>query len=148
MISASSLAEMFDRDLKVLEKEVTAFSSESSLWEIKGSVTNSAGNLTLHLCGNLQHFIGAVIGNSGYVRQREKEFSSKNIPRDQLIKLISETRTQVQRVLSDFVATDFEGDYPLEIMNRKWRTGEFIIHLYGHLQYHLGQINYLRRIIS
>ena len=61
------------------------YKNEEDVWKIKEGISNSAGNLTLHLLGNLNHFIGATLGNTGYVRERDKEFSLKNIPRIQLV---------------------------------------------------------------
>ena len=79
------LVEIFIRDLDKLEQEINAYSDESRLWVIKSEIKNSAGNLCLHLTGNLQHFIGAVLGKTGYVRNRDAEFSDKNIPRSRLV---------------------------------------------------------------
>ena len=86
-----SLIEIFERDLNKLIIEINLYKEENSLWIIKEGISNSAGNLCLHIIGNLNHFIGAVLGNSGYVREREKEFSLKNIPRKELVSNIEKT---------------------------------------------------------
>ncbi len=75
-----TLSQLFLRDLEKLKTEISSFKDEKKIWEISGEIKNSAGNLCLHLCGNLQHFIGAVLGNSGYIRNRDAEFSRKNVP--------------------------------------------------------------------
>ena len=60
------ISQLLQRDLEKLKTEISSFKDEKKIWEISGEVKNSAGNLCLHLCGNLQHFIGAALGNSGY----------------------------------------------------------------------------------
>ena len=76
----NTLLQLFQRDLEKLKTEISSYKDEKKIWVISGEVKNSAGNLCLHLCGNLQHFIGAVLGNSGYVRNRDAEFTRKNVP--------------------------------------------------------------------
>ena len=78
------LADFFERDMLKLKEEISLYKDETNLWKVENTISNSAGNLCLHLIGNLKHFIGATLGNTGYVRQRELEFSSKNIPRSEL----------------------------------------------------------------
>ena len=70
-----TLIKLFKRDLGKLKEEVDSYQNEANLWIVTNDVSNSAGNLCLHLVGNLNHFIGAVLGDSGYVRQRDLEFS-------------------------------------------------------------------------
>ena len=78
------LIQLFQRDLEKLKTEITSYNDKNKMWEVKGKISNSAGNLCLHVCGNLQHFIGAVLGNSGYGRNREAEFNKKNVNLQQL----------------------------------------------------------------
>ncbi|MFT6971647.1 MAG: hypothetical protein ACJAXX_002221, partial [Roseivirga sp.] len=98
-IAALSLAELIERDLNRLSAEIDSYKNEEVIWLAEGEITNSAGNLTLHLCGNLQHFIGAIIGKSGYVRDRESEFSVKNIPKAEVLEAIESTKAIVNQTL-------------------------------------------------
>jgi len=140
------LIEFFERDLNKLRTELLSFKNEEDLWIIKGDVKNSAGNLFLHLNGNLNHFIGSVLGSSGYVRDREKEFSSRNIAREKILSDLEKTIPVVMDTLHDLPEDIFEKDYPLEKHDKVVKTDHMMMHLLTHLNYHLGQINYLRRI--
>ncbi len=139
---------LLDRDLGKLHTEIELFSREANLWENRGDISNSAGNLCLHLVGNLNHFIGAVIGNSGYVRDREAEFSSRNVPKIRLLVMIEETRQVTGQALKKMPAERLAETYPVEVFGHPMTCAYFLIHLISHLNYHLGQINYLRRIID
>ncbi|MDV7696701.1 DUF1572 domain-containing protein [Chryseobacterium soli] len=143
-----SLQSLYQRDLQKLKIEIESYQNEDSMWEIDKSIANSAGNLCLHLVGNLNHFVGAILGNSGYVRNRELEFSLKNIPRTELIEKVEGTLDIVIKTLGQLSANDLEKEYPLEALGYKMTTEYFLIHLFGHLSYHLGQINYHRRLLD
>lgn len=142
-----SIHNLLIRDLNRLEKEIGSYDSETQLWELDGDIKNSSGNLCLHLCGNLQHFIGAIIGNSGYVRQREDEFNSKNVSKVELVQEIESTKSAVTSALEKFDSDKLEFDYPIEVFNEPISYITLLIHLTGHLNYHLGQINYHRRLL-
>ena len=137
---------LFVRDLHKLKEELAAHPNESTIWEAADGVTNSPGNLALHLIGNLNHFIGGVLGDSGYQRNRAGEFEDKNIPLDNLIAQIDEVIEMIPKVLENLSKEDFNQPYPIEVFGKPIQTDTFILHLYGHLNYHLGQINYHRRI--
>jgi len=141
-----ALQTLFERELKRLKKEIVSYENESSLWIVEKEINNSAGNLCLHLCGNLQHFIGAVLGGSGYVRNRDYEFSAKNIESSKLVEEIETTHSIVQKTLSALQKNDLEKNYPEQVFGYEMTTVFFLIHLSGHLNYHLGQVNYHRRI--
>jgi Protein of unknown function (DUF1572) len=143
-----TLIDIFDRDLNKLIAEINLYKDETSLWIVKEGISNSAGNLCLHLIGNLNHFIGAVLGNTGYVREREKEFSDKNIPSKDLVHHIEKTMVVVKESLSKLSAADFEKTFPLEVFGKPLKTELFMVHLATHLSYHLGQINYHRRLLA
>ncbi len=143
-----SLTSLYARDLNKLKLEIESYQNEESIWKIDKDILNSAGNLCLHLVGNLNHFIGAQLGNSGYIRNRELEFSLKNVPKTELIKKIEETLEVVVSTLDKLSPGDLEKEYPLEALGYKMTTGYFLIHLFGHLSYHLGQINYHRRLLD
>jgi uncharacterized damage-inducible protein DinB len=143
-----ALIQIFDRDIDKLKLEIESFKDEGNLWITSGSISNSAGNLCLHLIGNLNHFIGAVIGESGYVRNREAEFNSKNIDSAKLIKMIRDTRDEVSSALKNFDESKLSSVYPIQVFGYDMTYEYFLLHLNTHLSYHLGQINYLRRIID
>jgi uncharacterized damage-inducible protein DinB len=143
-----SLIQILDRDLGKLETEIQQYANESFIWRIAGETKNTAGNLCLHLCGNLQHYIGANLGNSGYQRNRPLEFSDKNVPRAKLLQEIAKTREVVNRTLNQLSDEELTNQYPEEAMGYPMTIGFFLIHLTAHLSYHLGQINYHRRIIG
>ena len=143
-----TLKKLFQRDLEKLKQEIVSYRDESNLWKIENDIANSAGNLCLHLVGNLNAYIGAVIGNTGYIRQRDLEFSQKNIPKDQLVKMIEDTIIVVANGLDELKEEDLEKEYPLLVFKEKTSTGYFLIHLAVHLGYHLGQVNYHRRLLD
>ena len=145
------LKELFDRDLKKLKTEIGQYKDEINLWKVDGELPNSGGNLTLHLIGNLKHFIGAELGGSGYVRQRDLEFSSEATPRAELLQMIEETMADVAAGLDNVTPEQLNADYPIVVFadrTDKMTTGWFLIHLATHLDYHLGQINYHRRLLD
>lgn len=143
-----TLIELFERDLQKLIAEINLYKEEDDLWIVKEGISNSAGNLCLHLIGNLNHFIGATLGNSGYVRHRDAEFSLKNIPRQDLNLNINNCILIVKSTLNSLPETDMQKEFPLEMFGRKLTNTQMLVHLYGHLNYHLGQINYHRRLLT
>lgn len=140
------LINLFERDLSKLEQEIAAYESAEAVWQVAPGITNSAGNLCLHLCGNLQHFVGAVLGKTGYVRNRELEFSARNVPTQDLLVLVGSTRRTILTVVAGLTAEDLEKVYPEKVLFDGMTTGHFLVHLSTHLNYHLGQINYHRRL--
>ncbi len=144
----NSLKNLFDRDLTTLEKEITLYTTEEAIWKLDGEIKNTAGNLCLHLCGNLQHFIGTVLGHTGYVRNRDNEFSAKGVSREQLLREIQTTKEVVKTTLTRLDPAILQKEYPLQTLGYPMTTSYFLIHLYGHLCYHLGQLNYHRRLIA
>lgn len=143
-----SLQSLFIRDLTKLKTEIEAYRNEETIWKTDKNISNSAGNLCLHLVGNLNHFVGTILGNSDYVRNRELEFSQKNISRTELTVQIDRTIATINRSLEKLSAEDLEKEFPVESLGYKMTTGYFLIHLFGHLGYHLGQINYHRRLLD
>jgi len=142
------LAELYERDLEKLKTEIQGYASESELWKISEGITNSAGNLCLHMCGNLKHFFGAVLANSGYVRDRDAEFANKDVSKAELIADIDATRNIVLSTLAELTEEDFDKPYPLEVFGEPMTTGYFLTHLATHFNYHLGQVNYHRRLLA
>lgn len=143
-----TLIRIFKRDLNKLKTEVNAYENEAHLWLVPEGISNSAGNLSLHIVGNLNHFIGATLGNTGYIRQREKEFSLKDVPRLEMINQIDKTIAMIEAVVSKLTANDLEEEYRRNPFEDFMTTEYFLVHLATHLAYHLGQINYHRRLLD
>lgn len=143
-----TLKKLFNRDLKKLRFEIESYQHEPNIWRTAHQITNSAGNLCLHLIGNLNTYIGATLGGSGYIRNRELEFSLKDIPQKELLKLIDETIIVVDRTLDKIQPEELDLTYPLMVFEEKTSTAFFLIHLTTHLTYHTGQINYHRRLLD
>jgi uncharacterized damage-inducible protein DinB len=142
------LINLFERDLNKLTEEISQYPDDSSLWVVKDGIKNSGGNLCLHLTGSLQHFIGNVLGDSGYIRNRDAEFTLKNIGKHKLLNEIENTKVAVKDALEQTSKSQLAKNYPLPINGEQVNTEYFLLHLLTHLSYHLGQINYHRRLIG
>lgn len=143
-----TLKSLFKRDLNKLKVEIESYQSESNIWTIDKNISNSAGNLCLHLIGNINTFIGTELGKTGYVRNRPLEFSLKDIPRPELISKIDETILVVNNTLDSLTEADLKVIYPQIVFEKEMTTQFFLVHLATHLAYHLGQINYHRRMLD
>ena len=143
-----TLKTIFKRDLNRLKHEIELYKKESHIWTVQKGVTNSAGNLCLHIVGNLNTYIGNTYGNANYVRNRELEFSLKNIPRTDLVKQVEDTIILVDRSLDTISEADLRMEFPVIVLETKTSTEFILIHLSTHLSYHLGQINYHRRLLE
>jgi len=142
------LQALFQRDLENLKTEITSYKDENKMWAVTGEISNSAGNLCLHVCGNLQHFIGSALGVSGYKRDRDSEFSRKDIPVDEIIRKIDHTMFTVKKTLNELDVNKLDEIYPINVFGKEITTRFFLAHLITHLNYHLGQINYHRRLLD
>jgi len=143
-----TLKSLFNRDLNKLKTEIESYPEESQIWAVDKNISNSAGNLCLHLIGNLNTYIGAELGKTGYIRDRPLEFTLKNISKSILIEKINETINVVNHTLDSLNETDLEKNYPQIVFEKEMTTGFFLVHLSTHLAYHLGQINYHRRLLD
>ncbi len=142
------LAALFGRDLTRLLQELEAFPGSASLWQTAPGVTNAAGTLALHLEGNLREFIGRQLGQIDYTRDRPLEFSKRGVEQDELIARIQAVHDLVPRVIGGLSEQVLAATYPEQVLGAPRTTRQFLIHLSGHLNYHLGQIDYLRRITT
>ena len=142
------LIQLFERDLKRLIAEIDLYKNEQNIWRIEENILNSAGNLTLHIIGNLNTYIGKEIGKTNYVRNRELEFSQKGISKHKLIKSLNETIDIVRKALINLQQSELENEYPILVFTKKTSTAFLLVHLTTHLTYHLGQVNYHRRLID
>ncbi len=143
-----ALITILERDLEKLKTEIEQYSDEADLWKVENEISNSAGNLCLHLIGNLNHFIGATLGETGFVRNRDAEFSSKNESRENLLSEIDKTIEVVKNSLDKLSNEDFDKNFPVQKHDETVKTDFMLLHLLTHLNYHLGQINYHRRLIQ
>lgn len=145
MPPTDTLAALFRRDLAGLRREVEAYPEESAAWQAVPGLTNSGGVLVRHLCGNLQHFVGAVLGNTGYVRDREAEFGAPPWPRERLLAEIAAADRAVATTLAGLSDDSLAARYPQPMNGLTFETGDFLTHLAVHLAFHLGQVGYHRR---
>ena len=136
----------FENYFEQLKKEVESFPDDQSLWAIHEGISNSTGNLALHIAGNLQHFVGAILGKSGYVRQRELEFSEKGLTKTQVLGELEKAKMIVISVLSQVTTEDKLRNYPEDFKGKILCIDDALAHLLAHLAYHTGQVNYLRRM--
>ncbi len=143
-----TLKSLFNRDLNKLKIEIESYQNESQIWAIDKNIANSGGNLCLHLIGNINTYIGAEIGKTTYIRNRPLEFSTKDIPKAELIKMIDKTIIVVNNALDSLTEADLEQIYPQIVFEKEMTTGFFLVHLATHLAYHLGQINFHRRLLD
>ncbi len=144
----TTLTEMLERDLLKLRTEISLYPDEQSLWVVRGQISNSAGNLCLHLLGNLRHFIGTVLGATGYVRDRDAEFALRHVPRQQLLDDLDTTLQVIRSTLEKRSDEDLRRDYPVEKHGQIVGMDHMLLHLLTHLNYHLGQVNYHRRLVA
>lgn len=143
-----SLKGIFDRDIEKVKQELSLYQNEENIWKIHKNIKNSGGNLTLHLIGNLKHFIGAILGESGYIRDRDAEFTEKAIPVHDMIQQLDEVKTVIHNTFARLSFGDLEKKYPVNVFGYEMNTLYFLMHLIAHLNYHLGQINYHRRLLD
>ncbi|MDP3909355.1 MAG: DinB family protein [Gemmatimonadales bacterium] len=144
----SALRTVMLRELRALRREVEAYPSDADLWRVAPGIANPSGNLVLHLAGNLQYFVGAVLGGTGYVRHRDAEFGARDAPRRELLEQIDRAMAAVETGLGKLRDGDLDRPYPEPVGGGSYTTGAFLTHLAVHLAYHLGQVDYHRRIVS
>lgn len=143
-----TLSTSFKEDLLKLKTEIELYRNENKIWVIEKSIANSGGNLCLHLVGNLNTYIGVGLAKSGYIRHRDLEFSLKDIPKAELIQKINDTMLIVEKGISQLTAENLTGDFPMVIWEKPTGMTYTLVKLLSHLNYHLGQINYHRRLLD
>jgi len=142
------LTAVITRDLRAVRREIEAYPDDASVWKLAPGIANSAGTLALHLAGNVQHFFGAVLGGSGYVRDRAAEFSRRDVARAEITAQLDLGIAAVERGLAKASERTLAADFPEQIAGHAVAGGEWLIHLASHLAYHLGQIDYHRRLVT
>lgn len=144
----NSYKQLYINFLDTLKEEISLYKDEENLWKLSGKISNTPGNLCLHICGNLNHFFGSVIGNTGYIRERDLEFSKKNVKREELLKGIDETKSMMEKIFNSLNLEDVNKIYPIDKFGKNVTYGFIFSRLVSHLSYHIGQINYHRRILD
>lgn len=143
-----TLVEIYTNDLRKVIAEIGKYKNDADLWKTSGEITNSAGNLALHLVGNINHFFGANLGKTGYVRERDLEFSDKNASRAEIIAKLENTIEVLHASLGSLSDEDLQNDYPEEFGGKTQTIFAVATYMLSHLNYHLGQINYHRRFLA
>ena len=136
------------RDLRATQREIEAYVDDETLWRVVPGITNPGGTHALHIAGNLRYFLGTVLCNGGYVRDREHEFSARGLTRAEVSTEVVRTMQQVTQTLSTINVAQLQAPYPIKVLDVQLRTDAFLMHLAVHLGYHLGQLDYHRRIVS
>ncbi|BDD01625.1 DinB family protein [Persicobacter psychrovividus] len=146
---SDSLAQLFSKNLQQLSEEISQYEGKPlEFWAVRGMISNSAGHLTQHILGNLNHFIGHVLAKTDYVRDRKAEFSTHDISIATFKEQIEAVDALIQDTFSKMTEEEWAQTYPLEVFKKPITTAYFMQHLLAHLSYHMGQINYHRRLIQ
>jgi len=145
---ADELAALFARDIARLIQELHAFPDSASLWKIAPGVSNAAGTLALHLEGNLREYIGRQLGRMPFERDRPREFSARDVSQSDLIERLETVKASIPPVLAALTDAQLDARYPEQVLGHPMSTRQFLVHLEAHLNYHLGQIDYLRRFVT
>jgi uncharacterized damage-inducible protein DinB len=147
-MTTDDLRTLLLRDLETVKRELLAYPDEAQIWSAPSGVPNSAGTLALHLAGNIHHYVGAVLGGLDYVRDREGEFGDRDLPRAELVKRLDAAARAVDTVLGEMPEERLGESFPADFPMGRVRTGRFLLHLAVHFGYHLGQIDYHRRMVT
>lgn len=147
-LMGSAIGAILDRDLSAVRREVEAYPNERDLWRTVPGLTNVGGTLVLHLAGNLQHYFGARLGGTAYVRDRAAEFARRDVPRSELLREIEAARAAVKAGLVRLTESQLQADFPEPIGGARLATGEYLVHLTVHFAYHLGQLDYHRKMVT
>ena len=144
----STLTNFYERDIRRLIEEINLFNDEGNLWKTEGTIKNSSGNLVLHIVGGTNYLIGTMLAKTGYIRNRDQEFIIKDVPRNELVAQLEELMLMINKTLSTFDDERMEAEYPIMFDDMKVPNSYVLIRLAIHLNYHLGQVNYLRRVLE
>jgi uncharacterized damage-inducible protein DinB len=147
-MQADDLRAVLLRDLRSLAREVHAYPDDATPWRAVPGIANTGGTLVLHLAGNIRHFIGAVLGGSAYVRDREAEFGRRDVTRAELVEAIEQAISEAERVMPTLTPERLDADFPVPMGGRTFTTARWLTHLVSHFGYHLGQVDYHRRMVA
>jgi uncharacterized damage-inducible protein DinB len=147
-MNTSALRTVLNRELRAVRRQLDAYPDDASVWTEVPGLPNTGGTLALHLAGNLRHFFGAILAGDGYVRDRDAEFSRRGVPRAELTRLLESAAASVNAALDGLSEEKWRVPYPELIAKRRVATDQFLVHLATHLAYHLGQLDYHRRMVT
>jgi len=148
MSTSHDLARLYRRELTRLRQQIEAFPNDETLWQTLPGITNPAGNLVLHLEGNLREYIGRQLGKLPYQRTRDLEFNTKGLSQRDLLVRIDELHKTIPPVIEGLTHEQMDAQYPEQVLGVPMTVQMFVIHLCGHLNWHLGQIDYVHRILT
>jgi hypothetical protein len=140
------LASLYTRELGRLAEEIAAYPDDAAVWSTVGAQKNPPGALALHVVGGLLAMVGAELGHTGYVRDRDLEFSGRGVARDEIVRRIQECRTLVTGIVARLTDEQLSGPYPGRTppIMQGATTRAFLIHLIWHVGWHTGQVYYHR----
>ncbi|MBX7118884.1 MAG: DinB family protein [Gemmatimonadaceae bacterium] len=147
-MQADDLRAVMERELRTLAREVAAYPDDAALWRDVPGLANPGGVLARHLAGNVRAFIGTVLGGGGFVRDRDGEFAARGLTRAEVVAEVEAARAEVARVLPTLDAARLAAEYPQAVGGHRFTTARFVTHLAVHLGYHLGQLDYHRRMVA
>lgn len=145
---ARQLHAVLVRELRALRREVEAYPDEAAIWVVPEGISNSCGTLVLHLVGNLRTYVGKQVGGDAYERDRPREFAARNLSRAELLREIDATIAAVDGAMPKLTAETLAARYPLAVGPVTVNAQDFLLHLAVHLGYHLGQVDYHRRLVT
>ena len=145
---AADIGRMLERELVAFRREVELFPDDATLWKVVPGITNSAGTLALHVAGNLRHFIGGVLGKSGYIRDRDAEFNRRGVTRAKVMAELEQAEEEIEPAILALTDAVLAAPYPVAVGGVTLPTGRFLTHLAVHTGFHLGQAGYLRRVLT
>ncbi len=146
-MTADWIYHVMERDLRCLVEQIEAYDDEAAIWKVVVGITNAPGTLAIHIAGNIQHYIGVHLGGSSYVRDRDAEFSRRDVARAEILNELAAAQTALKS-LAGLDEKALNATYPEALGGTTLTTGQFMAHLASHLAYHLGQIDYHRRILT
>lgn len=148
MTTAELIGGILLRDVACVRREIEAYKHDADVWRLDAAIPNSAGTLAIHLAGNLRHYVGAVLGDTGYVRDRDAEFSARDLPRAEILRRLDAAREDITKVIPRLTDAQLAATYPLPVAGKTVSTADMLMHLAVHLTYHLGQMDYHRRLLG
>jgi hypothetical protein len=143
-----TLRVMLQRELATVRRSIEAYPDEKSIWAVRPGLPNTAGTLALHLAGNLQHYYGALLGKTGYVRHRDLEFSRRDVPRKELLAGLDAAKLAIDAGMKAVTMERLSESYPEQLGGHTLTIGEVIFDMESHLAFHLGQLDYHRRVVT
>jgi hypothetical protein len=147
-VETIEIANFYQRDIQRVIDEINLFKDDSNIWKTCGSLNNSSGNLVLHLLGGLNFLIGTNLGNTNYIRNRDLEFKLKDVDKAPLVEQLTDLSLMINRTLGSLTKEQLENPFPIFFDKENATINYVLVQLLLHLNYHLGQINYLRRTLE